>query len=227
MSQNYVPLVFLAGIILVAFILAPPLIREGIGGLRDLLKEFRDAWLRDWGNKTTYNQVGLGFTIEYEDGTIDEYTPEDTTFPFTVYYEGKAISVVRANIWYKLTYDQRPQSVSGSYTWNRFFDNEEVFVEFTRDIIGGVPESGVWTVCEQHAGVVASRIEELDAGELTTHTIRWDGTVSLDVDWGTGLTQEHLDGSATGSLTVQVKRSATLDVEVRPRGLNIINRPLT
>lgn len=202
--------------VVVGLIFAPPAIESALGGFRDIFETFRETWFKDWGAGLGGSQTELGWFIEYEDGTKEEFSPEER-LPFTVLYEDKAVRYFGFRVYIKVDYTKEIAWLDGSADLqlqiSRGSDAKDWIATVTTNKI---PEPNVWTEF-QYATIStqATTVEEFDAGRLETYTLTGKASVTVDLDFEDG-TSQSLSGQAEGSITLNVVESATLDVEVRP-----------
>lgn len=163
------------------------------------------------------SQTQLGWTFEYVDGTTEEVTPNQT-LPLLVLKDGKAINYFGVTTWMKLEYGADPYYIQGSVDLKLYIDNV-LHSKHTQPIEQQkAPTEGEWT---QIFGATISWgahvIEEKDAGKFTTHTVKGTATVTLTIVFSaeSGVPNIDLVGTAQGSMTLEVKQSATMDVEVK------------
>lgn len=195
------------------------------------------GWQLPW--ETQPNEVGMSLLIEYADGTTKEVTPDaivgSNVLRLDVTWEGKKIVGISGWLHFKLTYDGTLKSTVGKVALHRYFDGtkyDTITYDSLTNTLGpipdyiGIPKSGEWT---KYTGCnsffTQKMIEYLDKGAYKSRTLKFGGTLSLNINWTDGRSQT-LEGSAETTATITVKQGTTLELQITNVALTIMKAPL-
>lgn len=158
-------------------------------------------------------------------GTKQEFNPE-TIVPLTVFYGDTPIRAFGLQTWIRLTYTQDVESISGTVDMKLYFDDTLKTQVSNHPITQAPPTSGEWTkVTGAVISYTSQKIEEWDASQFKTHTLKCISDIELTVNFEDN-TSSDLSGSAYGSMDLRVVQSATLEMEVRGISVALSTSPL-
>jgi len=125
-----IAVIIIGAVLIVALFTAGPI----LGGIGDLIAQFREDFLSDWGdndlfdgdkdnNVTTYGFNGLGYlgaTIRYEDGSTRQFTFDApySIFPLTIWDNYGYIESITIEAWVTTEFSSSPLSYSIAGTLN-------------------------------------------------------------------------------------------------------------
>jgi len=225
------------GVIILIVILVVPAVlgRETIfekiiDSIWNKILEVRDYLFRDWGNGT--NQVGMGLSVTYTDGSTKEYSPQDVSTDFAVFHENKEVSRIVGVPQYKLSFEDTIMSITVYHNHTRYFDGTLKSSD-TPSPDKGIPTSGEWkaiSLSPSASQIFASDIINWDDGEYTTHTLEFKCHIIVDIQWNIASGEPNTRLQATSSATVSInvqQTEATLELRVTTVDFTIYKFPLT
>lgn len=212
------------GIIILGALFSAGPILTGLGNLGNALR----GWLNeDWLSFGTGagNSTAVGFSINYTDGTSEQFTPE-SVLPLEVIYNGKAIKEIGFNIWIKLDYTGEAKEISyDATTYLKLDGASKVRGESDVRTTTTVGASGSWF--QLAGGGAIARTPDIDTWATTgRHELTGEANVQLTLKHDSKTAE--MSGEAKGSITLEwVQNPVTLSVELRPRSIAMAVTPLS
>jgi len=194
-------------VLIAVLFIAPTLLGTFFTGIRDFFGDFRDMWLKDWGDGDLITDnsnidTSLRITIVYTDGQRDTVElPTHSIFPLTIFTtDGKELSHLTITTLLTMTYSGTLTSWKIDMTYTNKIDDSMV------ENFPIIREGSSWTDGEQkiihEANWSADYMETFliskgwTSGEFRFYS---DITLNVSVDFESGVTDTGSD-SITGSM---------------------------